>query len=70
MDLWELKSFGWRQRGELRPVGVWETKLVKVRAERNLEAGKIWGQSEVWFRRMELGARIEKGGKTWGRRGV
>jgi len=64
LDLWELESFGWRQLGELRPVGVLETNLVEVRAERNLGAGKIWGRSGVWERRMELGARIEKGGKT------
>ena len=64
MDVWELQSFGWRQRCELRQVGGLETKLVEVRAERNLGAGKIWGRSGVWERRMELGARIEKGGKT------
>jgi hypothetical protein len=43
---------------------VLETNLVEVRAERNLGAGKIWGRNGVWERRMELGARIEKGGKT------
>ena len=47
----------------MRPIGVLETNLVEVRAKRNL-AGKIWGRSGVWERRMELGARIEKGGKT------
>ena len=29
----------------MRPVGVLETNLVEVRAERNLGAGKIWGRS-------------------------
>ncbi len=48
----------------MRPVGVFETNLVEVRAERNLGARKIWGRSGVWERRMELGARFEKGGKT------
>ncbi len=48
----------------MRQFGGLETNLAEVRAERNLDAGKIWGRSGAWERRMELGARIEKGGKT------
>ncbi len=40
-----------------------ETNVFEVMAERNLVEGTIWGRSGVWERRMELGARIEKGGK-------
>ncbi len=40
LDLWEIQSFGWSQRGEMRLVWGLETKLVEMRAERNLEAGR------------------------------
>ncbi len=59
LDFWDLLSFGdkfgWRQRGELRPVGGLETNLGEVRAKRNFWAGKIWGRSGVWEKRMEFG---------------
>ncbi len=68
--MWEIQNFGWSQRGEMRLVWGLETKLVEMRAERNLGAGRIWSRSGVWERKTEFGARIEQDGKTQGRSGV